>query len=248
MMRLPFAIMLALMLLPAGAFGLATTPATAASRVGSAREALAPQFDAIDRRTQAHMRRLLNAFRTHRVDASHFAGVNGYGHGDLGRDTLDKVYADVFGADAGLVRLQCFSGTHAIACALFGVLRPGDEMLVASGHPYDTLEEVVGLRDGDRADAGRLGTGSLRDWGVGYREVELAADGTFDIDAVLAALTPSTTLVHVQRSCGYAWRRSLPLSEIARLARALKAVRPDVCLFVDNCYGEFVEVRGPPGA
>ena len=203
--------------------------------VDAAIEALAPAFAAIDSQTEAGLRRLLDVFRRHGVGAQHFAGVDGYGHGDLGRDALDSIYAELFGAEAALVRVQCFSGTHAIACALYGVLRPGQELLGVSGAPYDTLEEVIGLRG--RTDDGLQGT--LADLGVSYRQVELAPGGTFDLAAIGKAVRDNTRMVHVQRSCGYAWRPSISVDEIGRLATWLKAEHPGVVLFVDNCYGEF---------
>ena len=214
---------------------------TPLSLVNSARSALRPTFDAVDESTHFHLKRVLDAFRKHNVGAHHFAGVDGYGHGDLGREALDAVYAELLGAEAALVRVQCFSGTHAIACALFGVLRPGQRLLAVSGAPYDTLEEVIGLRG--RTDDGLRGT--LIDLGVSYGQVDLTADGDFDLAAIDAAITPETAMVHVQRSCGYAWRPSIPVAKIEALARWLEARHPSVLLFVDNCYGEFVERREP---
>ena len=215
--------------------------------VDEAAAALLPTFSEIDRRTEQSLSSVLSAFRRHGVGTHHFAGVDGYGHGDLGREALDAVYADLLGAEAALVRVQCFSGTHAIACALYGVLRPGDELLGVSGAPYDTLEEVIGLR-GRTEDGLR---GSLADLGVSYSQVELAAasEGTavakFDLDAIGAAIRPSTRVLHVQRSCGYSWRASIRVQEIGRLAGWLRTHHPSLILFVDNCYGEFVEVEEP---
>lgn len=188
--------------------------------------ALRPTFAEIDQQIEARLKRVLDTFQKHRVGPHHFAGVNGYGHGDLGREVLDSIYAELMGAEAAIVRVQCFSGTHAIACALFGVLRPGQEMLTVSGAPYDTLEEVIGLR-GRTADGLR---GTLADFGVTYRQVELLQDGRFDLDAIDAAIGPSTRMVHVQRSCGYAWRPSIPVAEIGRLATWLSSRHPSVCL------------------
>ena len=187
------------------------------------------------------LERVLDAFRARGVGTHHFAGIDGYGHGDLGREAMDDIFAELMGAEAALVRIQCFSGTHAIACALFGTLRPGDQLLGVSGAPYDTLEEVIGLRGGTPDGL----HGSLADFGVTYGQVELAADGTFDLEAIGAAMTPATRMLHVQRSCGYAWRKSIPVAEIGRLASWLKARAPGVALFVDNCYGEFVEEVEP---
>ena len=226
--------------------------------VDAAIASLQPRFAAIDRRTEHSLGRLLATFRKHGIGSHHFAGVDGYGHGDLGREALDAVFADLMGAEAALVRVQCFSGTHAIACALYGVLRPGDELLGVSGAPYDTLEEVIGLRGG--TDDGLRGT--LADFGVSYAQVELAtaaseggdgagsgggdlAAATFDLPAIEAAITRATRMVHVQRSCGYSWRASISVAEIGRLAAWLREAHPQIVLFVDNCYGEFVEEMEP---
>ena len=211
------------------------------SVIQASRAELLPLFASIDQHTEQSLGRVLAAFRLHGVGTEHFAGVDGYGHGDLGRETLDEVYATLMGAEAAIVRVQCFSGTHAIACALYGVLRPGDELLGVSGAPYDTLEEVIGLR-GRTEDGLR---GSLADFGVSYRQVELAEGGLFDLSAIAAAVKPSTRMLHVQRSCGYAWRPSIPVEEIGRLAAWLADAHPSIVLFVDNCYGEFVEAREP---
>lgn len=188
----------------------------------SAIASLQPTFATIDRQTEASLGRVLRAFRRHGVGAHLFGGVNGYGHGDLGRDALDSIYAELMGAEAAIVRVQCFSGTHAIACCLFGVLRPGQTLLAVSGAPYDTLEEVIGLRG--RSDDGL--TGTLADFGVSYKQVELQADGRFDLEAISDAIEESTRVLHVQRSCGYAWRPSIPVAEIGRLAEWLKANHP----------------------
>ncbi len=209
--------------------------------LNASRAELQPCFSSIDERTERSLGRVLAAFRAHGIGSEHFAGIDGYGHGDLGREALDRVYAKLMGAEAAVVRIQCFSGTHAIACALFGVLRPGDELLGVSGAPYDTLEEVIGLRG--RTEDGLRGT--LADFSVSYRQVELTEDGRFDLAAITAAVTPATRMLHVQRSCGYAWRPSIPVEEIGRLADWLAEVHPSLIVFVDNCYGEFVEECEP---
>ena len=167
------------------------------------------------------------------------AGSSGYGHEDEGRLALDALFAELVGAEAALVRPQFFSGTHTIACALYGALRPGDELLALAGHPYDTLEEVIGLR-------GRQGDGSLRELGVTYREQPLAADGGLDWAAIEAGvLSPATRVVLIQRSRGYAQRPTLTTELIGRAVGIIKRQRPDVAVFVDNCYGEFTEVIEP---
>jgi len=205
---------------------------------------LYPHFAQVDRRTAYHLGRILQTFRAHRLGTHHFASINGYGHGDIGRDTLDAIYADLFGTEAALVRAQFFSGTHAIASCLFGVLRPGDEMLSISGKPYDTLEEVVGLRPSANGAGG-----SLRDFGIEYRELELSAPhgNILDWDALAqgTCFSPKTRLCLIQRSRGYAWRPSISVKDIVRAARIIKSHRPDMIVFVDNCYGEFVEEFEP---
>ena len=216
--------------------------------VSAARERLEASgvFREIDSRTQRTLSRVLTAYREARVGPHLFGGTDGYGHGDLGRETLDEIYAKLFGAEAALIRIQCFSGTHAIACALFAVLRPGDEMLAISGKPYDTLEEVIGSRkeDPDLVPFGM--TGSLDDFGVTYKEIDLCEDGSFDLERIGEALTnPKTRLVHIQRSCGYQWRPSIPVHKIGEVIAFIKERRDDVVVFVDNCYGEFVEDLEP---
>ena len=194
-------------------------------------------FTKIDNQVKVNLARVLQAFRDHRVGPHHFAGVSGYGHDDLGRQVLDRVFAQVMGAEAAAVRVQFVSGTHAIACALFGCLRPGDELLVVTGAPYDTLEEVIGLRG--------QGQGSLMDFGIHYRQLDLTADGTLDWPALTQAVRPQTRLVLMQRSCGYAWRASLTMAEMAKIVQIVKQQNPDTICFVDNCYGEFVEDQEP---
>jgi cystathionine beta-lyase family protein involved in aluminum resistance len=184
------------------------------------------------------LEKVLNAFAAERVGTQHFASVSGYGHGDQGREVLDRVFARVLGAEAAAVRLQFVSGTHAIAAALFGVLRPGEQMLSITGRPYDTLEEVIGLRG--------EGQGSLRDFGVHYDELPLLDSGAVDEAALDAALETPRRLVLIQRSCGYSWRPSLSIDTIGRLCERIHARQPDCVCFVDNCYGELVEEREPP--
>lgn len=194
-------------------------------------------FYGIDLQVKENLERVLAAFRQFRVGSHHFSSVSGYGHGDLGRQTLDQVFAAVVQAEAAAVRVQFVSGTHAIACALFGVLRPGDEMLAVAGAPYDTMEEVIGLRES--------GQGSLREFGIAYRQLELTPLGTVDWAALAAAVRPETKLVLIQRSCGYSWRPSLTIADIEKIVRLVKQQNPDTVCFVDNCYGEFVENREP---
>ncbi|HEY9826161.1 MAG TPA: methionine gamma-lyase family protein [Stenomitos sp.] len=202
-----------------------------------AEKELSPIFSKIDAQVKENLHKVLKAFRDHQVGPHHFSSVSGYGHDDLGRQVLDRVFAQVMGAEAAAVRVQFVSGTHAIACALFGILRPGDEMLAVAGAPYDTLEEVIGLRG--------EGQGSLADFGIRYRQLDLTPNGEIDWEQLAQAVRPETKLIHIQRSCGYAWRSSLNLTEIEKIVAIAKAQNPDTVCFVDNCYGEFIETREP---
>ncbi len=204
----------------------------------AAEQAVLPIFGEIDAAVKQNLQRVLEAFRAHQVGAHHFASVTGYGHDDLGRETLDRVFAQVMGAEAAIVRVQFVSGTHAIACALYGVLRPGDEMLAVVGAPYDTLEEVIGLR--------HQGQGSLIEFGIRYRELPLTGEGSVDWEALAQAVSRNTRLVLIQRSCGYSWRPSLSIADIAKIIDLVKQQNPDTICFVDNCYGEFIEECEPP--
>ncbi|MEL7143284.1 MAG: aminotransferase class I/II-fold pyridoxal phosphate-dependent enzyme [Cyanobacteria bacterium J06643_4] len=198
--------------------------------------ALLKTFYGIDLLVKKNISKVLAAFRAHRVGAHHFASVSGYGHDDLGRDTLDQVFAQIVEAEAAAVRVQFVSGTHAIACALFGVLRPGDEMLAIAGTPYDTLEEVIGTRG--------HGQGSLQDFGICYRELSLK-EGQIDFEQLSSAITAKTKLVLIQRSCGYSWRSSLSIHNINKIIHSVKQQNINTICFVDNCYGEFTEFREP---
>ena len=184
------------------------------------------------------LQRVLSAFAAERLGTQHFASLTGYGHGDQGRELVDRVFARVLGAEAAAVRLQFVSGTHAIAAALFGVLRPGDHLLSITGRPYDTLEEVIGLRGRHQ--------GSLADFGIRYSELSLTTSGAVDESALEQALETPLRMVLIQRSCGYSWRPSLAVSEIGRLCDVIHARQPDCVCFVDNCYGELVEEQEPP--
>ena len=206
-------------------------------RLREAEQALLEIFSGIDAQVKHNLKRVLDAFRHHRVGAHHFAGVSGYGHDDLGRETLDKVFAQVMGAESAVVRVQFVSGTHAIACALYGVLRPGDEMLAVVGSPYDTLEEVIGLRG--------QGQGSLIDFGIKYRQLELTDQGKIDWQNLGTSITDNTKLVLIQRSCGYSWRPSLSIADIEKIVYIVKQQNPHTVCFVDNCYGEFIETQEP---
>ncbi|MFE4107478.1 methionine gamma-lyase family protein [Almyronema epifaneia] len=200
-------------------------------------QTLSQIFYGIDAQVKKNLSRVLTAFRENRVGPHHFASVSGYGHDDLGRQVLDQTFASIVDAEAAIVRVQFVSGTHAIACALFGVLRPGDELLAVVGPPYDTLEEVLGVRGN--------GQGSLKEFEVDYRYLPLADTGSIDWKALATAVRPHTRLVLIQRSCGYSWRSSLSITDISRIVQIVKQQNPETICFVDNCYGEFVEDREP---
>ncbi|MFC7784257.1 MULTISPECIES: methionine gamma-lyase family protein [unclassified Rossellomorea] len=191
----------------------------------------------IEERAEKNQFNVLRSFQKHRVSDSHFIPSTGYGYDDAGRDTLESIYADVFGGEAGLVRPQIISGTHAISIALFGVLRPGDELVYITGKPYDTLEEIVGIRG--------EGTGSLKDFQIGYQSVDLLESGKIDFEKVAKTISSKTKMVGIQRSKGYANRPSFTLDEIKEMIDFVKEINPEIVVFVDNCYGEFVEEREP---
>ena len=206
--------------------------------VRKAEAALAPQFAHIGEIAEQGTARVLDAFREARVSASMFAPTDGYGYDDRGRDTLDEIYARVFGAEAAFVRHSILSGTHALTIGLFGLLRPGDTLLSITGKPYDTLDEVIGI-------SGEAGRGSLADFGVKYKEVPLLSNGDPDYAGIAAALADKTVKVaFIQRSKGYLDRRTLSVDEIARLTETVRA-HSDAFVMVDNCYGEFAEEREP---
>ena len=198
----------------------------------------AEQFAVLEEISRENTYRVMDAFQCNRVSESCFAGTTGYGYDDLGRETLEKIYAQVFGAEAALVRTQFVNGTHALTCALFALCRPGEKILAASGKPYDTLHKAIGV-SGDEF-------GSLRFYGIGYSQVELSADGGPDIPAILDALEDETIkAVILQRSIGYGTRRALSIAEIRSVCEAVKTKNPNVTVFVDNCYGEFTETLEP---
>jgi cystathionine beta-lyase family protein involved in aluminum resistance len=207
------------------------------SLIEAAEKALSLIFSGIDAQVKQNLQRVLTAFRHHRVGVHHFASVSGYGHGDLGRQVLDQVFAEIVGAEAAAVRVQFVSGTHAIACVLYGILRPGDELLAVAGAPYDTLEEVIGVRGAAQ--------GSMAEFGIKYRELSLTTSGTIDWQALAHAIRPETRMVLIQRSCGYSWRPSLAIADIEKIVHLVKQQNPQTICFVDNCYGEFVALQEP---
>ena len=197
----------------------------------------APVFERLAQLERQNFARVMQAFQEENVGAQHFAPSTGYGFDDMSRDTLSRVYARALGAESALVRPQITCGTHALAVTLFGLLRPGQNMLAAAGRPYDTLESVIGIEK--KVD------GSLADWGVGYGEVELNADGTPNLAAIEAAVNEKTGLVLVQRSRGYAWRDALTLEQISAISETVHRKNPETVVMVDNCYGEFTDVKEP---
>ncbi|MGN0344216.1 MAG: aminotransferase class I/II-fold pyridoxal phosphate-dependent enzyme [Lachnospiraceae bacterium] len=197
---------------------------------------LEERFATIDAVAEYNQLKVIAAMQKNRVSAECFNASSGYGYNDLGRDTLEQVYADVFHTQAALVRPQITCGTHALALALMSNLRPGDELLSPVGKPYDTLEEVIGIRPSK---------GSLAEYGVTYRQVEFLADGGFDYDGIRAAINEKTKLVTIQRSKGYLMRKTLSVAQIGELIAFVKSIKPDVICMVDNCYGEFVETIEP---
>lgn len=197
---------------------------------------LKERFSLIDETAEYNQMKVIRAMQKARVSDIHFAATTGYGYNDLGRDTLEEVYAQTFHGESALVRPQLISGTHALHVALSGNLRPGDELLSPVGKPYDTLEEVIGIRDS---------VGSLKEYGVTYRQADLLEDGSFDFDGIRQAINDRTRLVTIQRSKGYATRPTLSVDKIRELISFIKSIKPDVICMVDNCYGEFVERMEP---
>ena len=193
---------------------------------------LKKRFEEIDGNAEYNQMKVIKAMQDNRVSDIHFAATTGYGYNDLGRDTLEAVYAGVFHTESALVRPNLISGTHALSIALSGNLRPGDELLSPAGKPYDTLEEVIGIRES---------TGSLKEYGICYRQVDLLPDGTFDYESIGKAVNEKTRLVTIQRSKGYDTRPTFSVAQIGELIAFVKNIKPDVICMVDNCYGEFVE-------
>ena len=197
---------------------------------------LEKRFEEIDRVCEYNQLKVLNAMRKNRLSDIHFAATTGYGYNDLGRDTLEAVYASVFKGEDALVRPQLVSGTHALHVALSSNLRPGDELFSPVGKPYDTLEEVIGIRPSK---------GSLAEYNITYRQADLKEDGSFDFEAIKAGINEKTKLVTIQRSKGYAERPTLSVAKIEELIQFIRQIKKDVIIMVDNCYGEFVEEREP---
>nr|WP_041587743.1 aminotransferase class V-fold PLP-dependent enzyme [Thermincola potens] len=200
-------------------------------------EKIQPVYNLLDKTAFKNHEKVLQAFNESQVTDYHLKGSTGYGYSDAGRTVIEKIFSIIFRTEAALVRGQITTGTHAIAVGLFGNLRPGDELLSVTGAPYDTLQEVIGIR-GESPN-------SLKNWGVTYRQVDLTEDGQIDLDAVKKAISPKTKIVFIQRSRGYAWRNALRIQDIGSACKFVKEINPAIVIFVDNCYGELVEVQEP---
>lgn len=194
-------------------------------------------YSLIEKTALKNLDKVLKAFRRAKISDFHLKGTTGYGYGDRGREGLESVYADIFKAESALVRSQIVSGTHAIALCLYGVLRPGDELLAVQGNPYDTLSEMIGIR-------GRA-PGSLKDLGVSYKQVGLTKEGQVDLSAIGQAICENTRMVMLQRSSGYRWAKSLSIPDIREITGYIRNIKKDILIFVDNCYGELVEEEEP---
>ncbi|WP_369809278.1 aminotransferase class I/II-fold pyridoxal phosphate-dependent enzyme [uncultured Clostridium sp.] len=197
------------------------------------------QFKIYDEIREYNQLKILNAFQEEKISDMHFTNSSGYGYDDIGRDTLDKVYARIFNTESALVRPHFVNGTHAIGCALIGNLKTGDTMLCITGTPYDTLHNIIGIN-------GKENIGSLRDYGINYKQVDLK-NNTFDTEKIIKIIKEDSTikLVHIQRSTGYGWRKSFLVSEIGEIISKIKEVKNDICIFVDNCYGELIDKIEP---
>ena len=203
-----------------------------------AEERCTERFRQIDQTAQENTRRVLESFRSHRVSEACFSGTTGYGYDDLGRETLDQIYAELLGTESALVRIGFVNGTHALTTALFALAKPGETILSLTGLPYDTLQEAIGIRGN--------GFGSLKFYGIEYQQVELDINGGPDYQEITKACkNPNVTAVLIQRSRGYASRKALTVDEISQMIRTVREVRPDIHVMVDNCYGEFTDIREP---
>lgn len=195
------------------------------------------EFEALDDIMAYNQYKVLSALQKNRIADMHFAWNTGYGYDDPGREAIERVYADIFGTEAALVRPTIVNGTHALAITLMGVLRPGDELIYCSGGPYDTLEEVIGIRG--------EGKGSLKDYGITYKQVELLSDGSIDFETLGKTISDKTKMVSVQRATGYGWRKSITVNQIEDLAKFVHQIRGDIVCMADNCYGEFLDIKEP---
>ncbi|WP_409022652.1 aminotransferase class I/II-fold pyridoxal phosphate-dependent enzyme [Dellaglioa sp. P0083] len=208
-----------------------------ANVVGEVDTQIEPRLKEIDEQVLFNQQKVLEAFKKNNVSETYFAGSTGYGYDDIGRDGLDRIYADVFKTEAAMVRPQIVSGTHSISTALFGMLRPGDDLLYITGMPYDTIQEVIGISG--------TGIGSMKEYGIGFDYVPLTADNHMDSNGLKEKLTDKVKVVAIQRSRGYATRDSFMVSEIAEIIKEVRKISKDVIIFIDNCYGEFSETIEP---
>lgn len=204
--------------------------------VNEAEKDIQEQFDKIDDITAYNQYKVLKAFQNNRISDMHFGWNTGYGYDDAGRDAIERVYADIFHCESALVRTQIVNGTHALSLALTGILRPHDEILSISGRPYDTLEEVIGIRGN--------GIGSLKEFDITYRQVDLK-DGKLDFESIKKAISDKTKMVYLQRATGYAWRNAITIEQIRECVKVVRSVKKDVIFMVDNCYGEFLDTNEP---
>lgn len=205
--------------------------------VDNAEQSLSGIFQELDDIMAYNQYKVLDVFQRCRISDMHFAWNTGYGYNDAGREMLEKAYAMIFKTEAALVRPIIVNGTHALTLTLSGILRPGDELVYCTGKPYDTLEEVIGIRG--------EGKGSLKEFGITYRQVELKEDGTIDLEALRKVITPKTKMMTVQRATGYSWRKAITIKEIEEWASFVKSIKSDIVCMVDNCYGEFLDTKEP---
>ena len=207
--------------------------------VAEAEDEVRSEFEKLDDIMAYNQYKVLSAFQKNRIRDMHFSWKTGYGYDDAGREAIGQTFADVFHTDAALVRITFVNGTHALATTLLGILRPGDELIYATGEPYDTLQTVIGITNYEK------GNGSLRDYGVTFKQVDLLPDGSIDIEGVKAAITDKTRMITAQRATGYSWRKAISMDEIERLMKAIEEVNPDIVKMVDNSYGEFLDIKEP---
>lgn len=206
-------------------------------RIEQAESDIRGEFDSLDDIMAYNQYKVLTAFQNNRISDMHFSWNTGYGYNDAGREALERVYADIFRTEAALVRPIIVNGTHALTLTLIGILRPGDELIYCTGAPYDTLEEVIGIRG--------EGKGSLKEFGVSYQQIELTPEGEIDLAALKEAITEKTRMVTVQRATGYGWRKAITIEQIQEWADFVHGINPDIICMVDNCYGEFLDVKEP---
>ena len=208
------------------------------SYINEAEKQLEEQFKTLDDVTEFNQYKVLGALQKNRVSDKHFSWNTGYGYNDAGRETTEQVFADLFKTEDAIVRPIIVNGTHALSLTLTGILRPGDEIIYCTGKPYDTLEQVIGIK-------GKAGDGSLKDFGVVYKQVELKPDGTIDLEALGKTITEKTKMVCMQRATGYGWRKSMSVDEMGECCSFVKSINPDIIMMADNCYGEFLDVKEP---